>query len=392
MNDLIRREGHVIDFGRASDGSYEAVIAVNDDIGDGRPLRLRELELEDYMRNPVVLYNHNHDRWSQVPIGSTKSINWEARGMVARFDFLEGDEFAGRVRNAWERRFLRAASITAKPIRKGAPSGESSSWLTTDRDRYRLVEWSIVPVPADVDAVRSLYGIEPVPPGAPAAPPFTPSPTEQSEMNEHDVARIVRAEFDARDQESKRADETRNTMVSVLREFGLIKADAEGKPVTVDPGAGAATGAAATAEPQAARTEGAAAPAPSAAAPAVELTPEQQVEQKAQQRADALELCRGLLPQGFDATGKTTKEIYVAACGNEVEKADQFSEDYLRAKIEGIAERRRSATPDPTVTGQPLVGFQQFAPGQGPSRALNAVEIRELTPASAPAQGEGAAA
>ena len=68
---------------------------------------------------------------------------------MADFEFLSEDAFAQRVKNAWDKGFLRAASISWMPV-EGGPS-EGGQWRDTKSD---LLEWSIVAVPADPDALR----------------------------------------------------------------------------------------------------------------------------------------------------------------------------------------------------------------------------------------------
>lgn len=66
-------------------------------------------------------------------------------------------------------------------------------------------------------------------------------------------------------------------------------------------------------------------------------------------RADLLVLVDGLLPDDTVTRGKSNKELLVLAVGNEVQNAEDRSEDYLLAKVEEIAERR-----DAAATGGPL--------------------------------------
>ena len=72
--------------------------------------------------------------------------------MVADFEFLSDDPFAQRVKNAWDKGFLRAASVNWIPV-ESAP-GEGGRWRDTRSD---LLEWSIVAVPADPDALRESH-------------------------------------------------------------------------------------------------------------------------------------------------------------------------------------------------------------------------------------------
>ena len=90
-------------------------------------------------------------RWS--PIGRTLALDWvQGRGLVARFEFLDDDPFAQRVRNAWDKDFLRAASISWVPLE----SGKTDDGGRRDT-RADLLEWSIVPVPADPEALRDSH-------------------------------------------------------------------------------------------------------------------------------------------------------------------------------------------------------------------------------------------
>ena len=71
-------------------------------------------------------------------------------------------------------------------------------------------------------------------------------------------------------------------------------------------------------------------------------------------RADLLTMVSGLLPTDFERRGKSNKEILVAAAGDEVKDAANQSEDYLRAKLEDIIERRANVAPaTPGTTYRP---------------------------------------
>ena len=121
-------------------------------MGDGLPLNLRTLDLEPYKRNPVVMFSHGIgggmlNAPDSMPVGRSTDIRFDDRGrLLADFEFLPGDAFASRVKNAWDRGFLRAASVRATPARRKSGIGFD----------HTLREWSIVPVPKDVDAVRSI--------------------------------------------------------------------------------------------------------------------------------------------------------------------------------------------------------------------------------------------
>ena len=147
--DVVRRE--VVGATRRS-----VVIAANERARTAPEIDLAGLRFENYRRNPVVMWAHDSTGRSPsggLPIGRTLSISRSGDGgIVAEFEFLEDDPFAQRIRNAWDKGFLQAASISWLPVKsKPAESGGA-------RDvRAELLEWSIVSVPADPDALRETH-------------------------------------------------------------------------------------------------------------------------------------------------------------------------------------------------------------------------------------------
>ena len=128
----------VEDVSSGEEGRYSVTIAATPDIGNGTPLDIESMDVDRYLRNPVVLWSHA--AWD-IPVGQTLSLEREDGRVRADFEFLPGDEFADRVKNAWDRGFLRAASI---------------GW-ENDGVRDIMLEWSIVNIPADPEALRSTH-------------------------------------------------------------------------------------------------------------------------------------------------------------------------------------------------------------------------------------------
>jgi HK97 family phage prohead protease len=110
--------------------------------------------LANYRKNPVVLYGHNH---FDVPVGRAISIDVEPTGLRAVWRWLQDDPFAVRVKNAWDQDVLNAVSIGFRPL-KWEPN-EHGGYTYTE---WELLEFSIVPVPANQDAVRALkrFGLD----------------------------------------------------------------------------------------------------------------------------------------------------------------------------------------------------------------------------------------
>ena len=135
---------------------YQATIAANEKMRQPPDLEFKGLSTENYLRNPVVMWAHDSTGRSPsggLPIGRTLKLNRSQDGqIIAEFEFLADDPFAQRVKNAWDKGFLRAASISWIPV-ESVPIGDGR-WRDTRSD---LLEWSIVSVPADPDAVREAH-------------------------------------------------------------------------------------------------------------------------------------------------------------------------------------------------------------------------------------------
>ncbi|MFQ6031228.1 MAG: hypothetical protein ACE5Q6_27515, partial [Dehalococcoidia bacterium] len=74
--------------------------------------------------------------------------------IVAEFQFNSGDPFAARVENAWLGGFLRAASLRWLPLQVVEITDPETGETRLRSEESDLLEWSIVPVPADPDTVR----------------------------------------------------------------------------------------------------------------------------------------------------------------------------------------------------------------------------------------------
>jgi hypothetical protein len=123
---------------------------------DGDVVDPMGMSIESYLRNPVVLWVHDYlgrTPSAGLPIGRTLALDRRPEGIDADFEFLPGDPFAQRVENAWERGFLRTASIGWQSVETvPLPNGRGLC-----HRRSELLEWSLVPVPADPAASRDIY-------------------------------------------------------------------------------------------------------------------------------------------------------------------------------------------------------------------------------------------
>jgi hypothetical protein len=146
----------IVDRQTMGENLYRVTIAANEKARQSPELDFGGLSTENYSRNPVVMWAHDMVGRSPsggLPIGRTLNLSRPADGtVVAEFEFLGDDLFAARVRNAWDRGFLQAASIFWLPV-ESAP-GQDGGWRDT---RSELLEWSLVAVPADPDALKESH-------------------------------------------------------------------------------------------------------------------------------------------------------------------------------------------------------------------------------------------
>ena len=326
--DEITRQECAISKAESRNGRYTMTIAANDDVGDGRPINLRTMNFERYRKNPVVLFAH--DRYDNVPVGRTISINRDSAGLITvEFEFLSGDSFAQRVKNAWDKGFLRAASISARPLMEKDDTGMASR----EEVKWEMTEWSIVPIPADPDAVRSIQ--------RDIFSAMFPEKEDTGETNmepnelEKIIARALESHGDKPDAGAiarEVAEAVGETITeAVKREVESVVAEREEAQEKQR-----------AAEDEAAETKRQAEEDAEAKA--------READEYAEKRADLLVMVRGLIADDAETKGKTNRELLALACGNEVKDADERSEDYLLAKVEGIIARRAEGENKPADT------------------------------------------
>lgn len=113
-------------------------------------------DLSGYLPNPIVLWLHDAYGWTEsagVPIGTARSLEI-VPGVGIKctgIDWLVGDAFADRIRNAWDQEKIRAASIGFLPLDDGWKPNEYGGY---DFTKWRLLEFSLVPIPANPEAIR----------------------------------------------------------------------------------------------------------------------------------------------------------------------------------------------------------------------------------------------
>lgn len=141
----------------AEKGIYELMPSMETVDRDGDVLVAAGVRLDDYRKNPVVLWGHDYHG---LPVAKTLEIEAvPGLGVKARIQFSPKgvDPHLDAVRTLWEQGFLNAASVGFIPV-KGEPIPNERGEVTPFGGRrytdWNLLEFSIVSVPANPDALR----------------------------------------------------------------------------------------------------------------------------------------------------------------------------------------------------------------------------------------------
>lgn len=128
----------------------------------GFHVRTDGIELDAFMKNPVMLWNHNRDGHgtvnAQLPIGYWKDLRVEDGKLTGEPVFDESDQFAARIMKKFENGVLNACSIGFVPLEwSDAPADLKPGQTMPTVTRCRLLEVSICDIPANPNATVVLY-------------------------------------------------------------------------------------------------------------------------------------------------------------------------------------------------------------------------------------------
>lgn len=116
-------------------------------------------QLDAYRRNPIVQWGHQYfEPWQTI--GRTTDITVTADGIDALFELREPASDADPqhiVLALWEQRLINTASIGFQPL-AATPNDAGGVDFTS----WELVEWSLVPIPSNRDAVRLAFDAYPL--------------------------------------------------------------------------------------------------------------------------------------------------------------------------------------------------------------------------------------
>ena len=134
-------------------GIYEAMITTENLDRQGDMVHADGAKLENYLKNPVVLWGHDYGEPAIAKAISIEVI--PGTGIRSQFQFPEKGIHpkADIVRGLWASGFLNAVSIGFQPL-KSAPIDAKEPWGSQDYQEWELLEYSIVNVPAQQSALR----------------------------------------------------------------------------------------------------------------------------------------------------------------------------------------------------------------------------------------------
>lgn len=129
------------------DGIYEATITTSNMDRQGEVVVATGMKADNFMRNPVVLFAHEYDK---PPVAKALELSVTADAVKARFQFPPAGKSAraDEIHALWDGGFLNAISIGF------IPSKWAENSATPTITEWELLEFSIVPIPANQEALR----------------------------------------------------------------------------------------------------------------------------------------------------------------------------------------------------------------------------------------------
>jgi HK97 family phage prohead protease len=151
--DSVLRKQFVSSIEKASDSSRTFVVSTAAADRDNDCVAVDGWQLENYKKNPVILFAHDY---SSLPIGKCTNIRTLKGKLVADCEFADHD-MAKTVLKLVDGGFLNATSVGFRPIKYAMNEARKGM----DFSEQELLEFSIVPVPANPEALivaRELMG------------------------------------------------------------------------------------------------------------------------------------------------------------------------------------------------------------------------------------------
>lgn len=149
MTETVYKNASVATSGDNRRVKFVASDETEDRMGD--IIRAKGWDLEDFKRNPVLLWGHNS---SEPPIG-TVDIGIQGTKLIADATFATEDEnpFAERIFKLVKSGIVRAVSVGFSPIEAKLRRDEDGNILGVEYMKQALHELSVVSVPANPNAL-----------------------------------------------------------------------------------------------------------------------------------------------------------------------------------------------------------------------------------------------
>lgn len=126
---------------------------------DGDVIEVSGWQIDNYMKNPVVLFGHNY---RDLPIGKTVSIEIDQanKRMLQDIKFATKDEyeFADTVYRLCKSGYLNTTSVGFRGLEHEPMFDENRNYIGRRYKKQELLETSIVPVPANPGALIEARG------------------------------------------------------------------------------------------------------------------------------------------------------------------------------------------------------------------------------------------
>lgn len=137
----------------AENGEFEVIATTQDVDRHGEAIRIDGWEMENYMKNPIILFGHDYWNMDSI-VGRATEIRFEGGKMIVKGVFASGEANpkAQQLRKLYEEGIVKTVSVGFIPRQRDEQ----------DRDvitKAELLEISFVPVPANPEALSLMKGL-----------------------------------------------------------------------------------------------------------------------------------------------------------------------------------------------------------------------------------------
>lgn len=144
----------------STDEDNTAIAAISTDAidRDKEVMLPKGVDFENFNKNPVVLWAHDY---SGTPVGKAQWVKQGRKYIKAKWEWADTDK-AKEIKQLWEGGFLNAISVGFIISKSHEPTPEeikkNPEWVEVRSviDEWELLEFSIVPVPANPEALAGI--------------------------------------------------------------------------------------------------------------------------------------------------------------------------------------------------------------------------------------------